>query len=67
MNAKPGDLHPVGQGDLGRLHLADDLADAVFVGKGVRVAREELLRILGRMLTERIDHAGRKGVTNEPH
>jgi hypothetical protein len=29
--------------------------------------REELLRILGRMLTERIDQAARKGVTNDPH
>jgi hypothetical protein len=32
--------------------------------------REELLRILGRMLTEQIDHAlatAGKGVTHEPH
>jgi hypothetical protein len=28
--------------------------------------REELLRILGRMLTEQIDRSARKGVTHDP-
>src|SRR5262249_55731360 len=34
------------QGELRRLHLADDLADAVIAARGVSVPRDEVLRVL---------------------